>query len=418
MVSIKYSLFLLLLLVNIVCAKPVIDLWNSPISSSPLLYDAGSFVCSIQEKNSNVVIVFDQDLKALSEIRKAGYETIIVCLTTSQAESPLLYKLLTSNIKKYDLVLTDDQTLLSKFPYKCKPLRRYGGEKNSLSFLPILENAWPFLRPLFMPSTDCDLRPFLKPIQHVQIPSGIAGIDCIYVVNLAERPEKWKASQRLAKEHHLTVNRFDAINGWKLSSNPAAKEVTQFGTAYQKAPKCYLSWGGVGCYLSHLSILKDAYERGFNKIWIWEDDITFHASSSQIETILVKLDAIDPDWDIFYTDPNNRDATGRFRVGSHPIIPPIQLENKGQAYYNQIDRIDETLSRIRVRGGTYSMIFSKKGIKKMYEALHKIPILTPYDDTLHFVKDLREYAATAPLVTHVYSPQGGVPSDTWSPIKN
>lgn len=34
-----------------------------------------------------------------------------------------------------------------------------------------------------------------------------------------------------------------------------------------------LSRGAIGIVLSHLSILKDAYDRGFETIWVMEDDI-------------------------------------------------------------------------------------------------------------------------------------------------
>ncbi len=56
--------------------------------------------------------------------------------------------------------------------------------------------------------------------------------------------------------------------------------------------------------------------------------------------------------------------------------------------------------RIYYRGGTYSMIISQKGIAKIYHALKCLPITIPYDDMLHFIPGLREYACPRPIVTH------------------
>ena len=258
-----------------------------------------------------------------------------------------------------------------------------------------------FLISLF--GKEIDLSPFLRKIDTSLSPSNLPGIDCIYVVNLAERPGRWERMTELLSEAHLQGNRFDAINGWNLKNNKELRKQTRFGARYRKIPKSHLTWGGIGCFLSHLSVLKDAKERGFERIWILEDDIVIKKEPLCLPSILNELDTLDPEWDILYTDPNNFDAQGNYRIACEPLTPPYPLIRKDLAHYSKKEILNETLMRIYYRGGTYSMIISKKGIQQIYQALIHLPILIPYDDTLHFIEGIVEYASRFPIVTHSFS---------------
>ena len=56
----------------------------------------------------------------------------------------------------------------------------------------------------------------LKPIELSSSSSGLQGIDCIYVINLDERPTRWEHAKRCFQQEGLCPNRVSAINGWKI----------------------------------------------------------------------------------------------------------------------------------------------------------------------------------------------------------
>src|SRR5438105_4187754 len=67
-----------------------------------------------------------------------------------------------------------------------------------------------------------NLTPIIKHLRTIKketITSGLYFIDCIYVINLDERPGKWLSVKSQCDEIGLSINRFNAINGWKLSNS-------------------------------------------------------------------------------------------------------------------------------------------------------------------------------------------------------
>lgn len=147
-----------------------------------------------------------------------------------------------------------------------------------------------------------DLSPYLQEIEMVNRACGIKGIDAIYLINLKERPEKLERMQELVESLGLEVTLVSGINGWALPESTREKIVpvgSDFGT---KSGSRFLA-GQLGCFLSHISVWKDAYERGFEKIWVLEDDGEFWGNLSDLEPLLDTLSVLDPEWDILYTDP-------------------------------------------------------------------------------------------------------------------
>jgi GR25 family glycosyltransferase involved in LPS biosynthesis len=259
-------------------------------------------------------------------------------------------------------------------------------------------------------SDSVDLTPFLKRVDEAVQPCGFPGVDCIYVINLKERENRWKRMKNLLRDFNLKPTRFDAVNGWKASGNKALKKCTLFGPLSREYPEAWLTWGGVGCFLSHLSILKDAHEKKFERIWILEDDIEIFEDLKTVSSSLDFLDHFDPEWDVFYTDPNNIDQFGNYRTVSNPLGPPKPLIRKDDAYYNQKKIVNEDIMRIYYRGGTYSMLISRRGIEKIYRTLIFLPIIIPLDEMIHFIDGIREYAFRRPVVSYLYN--GGYGSNT------
>lgn len=211
----------------------------------------------------------------------------------------------------------------------------------------------------------------LTKIELSEIHSGIKSIDCIYVINLDERYERWERTQTLCKNNGLFVNRVSAINGWKLDDRTIRKLTI---------PCPQITRGAIGCLLSHLSILQHALTNDFQTIWVMEDDIDFLQSPHQIRPLLKELSEIDPDWDLFYTD---------IRIHWNYVIKPITQKNY----------ITNNLLRVGRRYGTHSLIISKKGMKKIFNYFSSKRFSTPIDIDIHSIPGIRKYSPAWHITT-------------------
>ena len=220
--------------------------------------------------------------------------------------------------------------------------------------------------------------------------SGLAPIECIYVINLDCRPDKWARMQKLSQKKGLKVNRVSAVNGWDLSEE-VLKELC--GPYPLHIPK-----GHVGCLLSHLSVINDAYQKGFELIWVLEDDIEFVQDLQQIPHLLTELSKADPDWDIFYTDPYSKNIEG-IRLESYAYHPRPDQQAFPIEHYLKRTNISDDIVQIGQRFGTYSMVISKKGIKKILDYFTHVYLWETLDGDIHFIPGIKEYSTRKEIVT-------------------
>lgn len=252
--------------------------------------------------------------------------------------------------------------------------------------LAVLCNVVLFAEESFPPFTD-----FLRDIEITEEKSGLEGVDCIYAINLAERPERWNALKGRFTEQGAFVNRVDAVNGWNI---PTQQRNELIDPRAFTSRILLLNGGEIGCLLSHISIYRDAILRDFDVIWACEDDIKFQGKIDRITSLLEELTLIDPDWDLLYTDS--------FMSGSGS-----QKYRPEQKPYTQMNQpISENLLQIHGRFGTHSMIFSKKGVYKAFAYFLFHSFWAPIDIDIHYA-DLREYAVRR-SITGIAS----YPSDT------
>ena len=172
----------------------------------------------------------------------------------------------------------------------------------------------------------------------------IRNIDFIYMINLDARPEKFESSLKQLLSYGITPYRFSAVNGWDLplevindvaltyepgmrTRNYGKKKL--FGTSYLpenegepahepihvpgKKYLCHcMSRGAVGIVLSHLSILQDAYDAGYQTIWVMEDDIRLIRNPHELSDLIPHLDLLvgKENWDILFTDQDTKNQQG------------------------------------------------------------------------------------------------------------
>lgn len=233
---------------------------------------------------------------------------------------------------------------------------------------------------------------------------SIEGVDFIYLINLDERPEKWQRSIHQLALYGIIPCRFPAVNGWKLSLDTINDVGLVFsrtmqggfmGTSYHRdgdfQPSheaiahegqtyfCHcLSRGAIGIFLSHLSILQDAWDSGYETIWIMEDDIDVCKDPSILSSLIQKLDACDRNWDILFTDRDIKGRDGRyvpnFWAGRRPDFFPVEPNR-----YDYRADISEDFFKVGSRSGAHSMIIRRCGISKLLQFCKAHQIFFPYD---------------------------------------
>lgn len=242
--------------------------------------------------------------------------------------------------------------------------------------------------PYFLLDFDAPIINHLKSFEINKSPSGIDLIDCIYVLNLEQRIEKWIRLEKLCKERNLNLNRFNAIDGRKLSR----KIRDELAGPYPAR----LNGGQIGCLLSHLSIIKNAYDNNFNNIWILEDDISFEGEVKNIPPLIKQLSEFDPDWDLFYTDAKCPIRILRPSFFLDPRPSQILLPHK---HYLEKKIINSNITKIHSRYGFYSVIISRKGMKKILDYFLHVYIWSALDIDIHYIDNLHQYSSSKNIVT-------------------
>ncbi len=251
-----------------------------------------------------------------------------------------------------------------------------------------------YLTPVISP-----LKNYLKAAEITENESGVPYIDCIYVINLDHREDRWNRLLPLFEKMGVKANRFSAVLGRNIT--PAQKH-EMFGPYPIR-----LTGPEIGVILSYVSIVNDAYERGFNRVWIMEDDVEFLEEAGILPRFIENLTAIDKDWDVLYTDTNCRNPyDGYYYPDSWKPRPEQTL----LPFHIQTQRIPvgSDLERMGTRYGMTSVILSRSGLEKIYNYFQHIYLWCPIDWDIHYIPNIREYGITRDAITNA---RNGLGSD-------
>jgi GR25 family glycosyltransferase involved in LPS biosynthesis len=262
-------------------------------------------------------------------------------------------------------------------------------------------------------------------------------IDFIYMINLDQRPEKFKSCTDQLHRYSIYPYRFSAVNGWELTVEQITDMGVTFvpgmeggfwGTSYlpgtnlepthgliQNYGQTYfchcMSRGAIGIVLSHLSILQDAYDSGYSTIWVMEDDIQVIQNPKKLPSIIRDLDnKVGHDkWDILFTDQDTKNAHGNYvpckSAAKRPNFHPLSKD-----HYRKHELVADRFIRKGARYGAYSMIVRRSGMKKILDFMKSHKIFLPYDMEFHLPKDIRMYSVKDAIVstqTKAISDNGG-----------
>lgn len=287
-------------------------------------------------------------------------------------------------------------------------------------------------------SLNAGIEKYFHKIENKSDHHKMENIDFIYMINLDKRPEKYQRSMEELTPYDIYPYRFSAVNGWELPFeamddlgiqyqpgmlNAIAtvfrhvndKEYISYEVMKEEGVTYYchsLSRGAIGCFLSHLSILQDAYDSGYQTIWIIEDDIRSVSNPLELSSLVAKLDNLVADWDVLFTDMEIKSAQG-LPVPCAVIRPKPNFQVQPLDYYSHREYIGDFI-KIGMRFGSHSMIVRRSGMKKILDYVKEYKIYFPYDIEYFLAPGIKLYTVNRDIVTNLV----GAPSDNGSSTYN
>lgn len=252
------------------------------------------------------------------------------------------------------------------------------------------------------------------------------------MINLDQRKDRWEKMERELLPYGIVPERFPGIYGWLLPpsvlndiglkfkegmwSGKGQRHVLHFPEELNGAPQyvilgphffgktCFFgsAKGPIGCTLSHLSVLNDAYQSGYETIWVLEDDICVRKNPHVLSDLIDELDGLASDWDMLYTsndrliinpnDPIDIQIPFLWR----PDMPFFDLET-----FAEYEEVGDQFLKIHSRHCTNSILYRRSGIKKILDFYRAHQIFLPIDVELSFVPDLQMYILKETVVNYL-----------------
>ena len=259
-------------------------------------------------------------------------------------------------------------------------------------------------------------------------------IDFIYMINLDERPQKYALSKQYLEKYGINPYRFSAVNGWTLS----LEAINDVGVKYQPGmtpllattypdlgeggkkvqsheymkpgEKTYfvhcIALGAIGCSLSHISILQDAYDSGYETIWVMEDDIEVLEDPHRLSDLIDELDVLVgyDNWDMLFTDRDYRTGVGQYLPAYGAAKRPDMDCSPQHRYsdpFTKTIQVNDHFRKVAARFGTASMIIRRSGIIKLLEFWKTRNIYLPCDLENYLAPGIQRYGLTFDLVTNM-----------------
>lgn len=274
------------------------------------------------------------------------------------------------------------------------------------------------------------LEDYFKPAIEKDPVASMANIDYIYMINLDQRPEKWQESLEQLAPYGIVPHRFSAVNGWELTG----AAINQLGLIYEpwmavkmqpglwgtyyiadselepnhevisvpgRTYFCHcMARGTIGICLSHLSVLQDAYDSGYQTVWIMEDDIQVIRNPVELSCIVGELDrAVGVQgWDILFTDQDTKDSSGQYvPCRGHAFRPDFSPVNPER--FAQRGNVNRYFQQLGARFGAYSYIIRREGMAKILNHFKTNKIFLPYDMEFYLPADIKLFCVQDDVVS-------------------
>jgi GR25 family glycosyltransferase involved in LPS biosynthesis len=294
-------------------------------------------------------------------------------------------------------------------------------------------NKFFFIKLLLMGCLCAEIPDHFKPCPNKLDIHKIDEIDFIYLINLDKRPDRLEESNRRLNLYGIYPYRFSAVNGWELPIEVINDVGVKYepwmkggmmGTYYYLDEKRQIqhahevisvpgrtyfghcvALGPIAIVLSHLSILQDAYDCGYQTIWVMEDDVEVIRDPKVIPELIRALDGLvgKEGWDILFTDRDMRQRNGDYNpcywAASRPNFTPWDPNA-----FARRSAISHQFQKVGARWGAHSMIIRRCGMKKILDFIKIYRIFLPYDMDYIFPYDeegdIRMYTVFEDIVSN------------------
>ena len=127
------------------------------------------------------------------------------------------------------------------------------------------------------------------------------GTDQVYLINLDRRPDRMENMKAILDELQIKYKRVNAVDG-KVDVNPeymkrnGIEMMSDFSEPYHGRA---LTYGEIGCFMSHYNIWKDVIDNNFKEIIVFEDDVRFEPFfRHKLHSVRQELEKMD--WDLVF----------------------------------------------------------------------------------------------------------------------
>jgi len=271
-----------------------------------------------------------------------------------------------------------------------------------------------------------------KKMEHKKGCIAPRNIDYVYAINLDQRPERWNRTTRDLAAYAIFPERFSGIYGWTIPVEVLNDICLKFKRGMTQGKEwvmvyppekrgepdfiwlspshygkgCFSGWtvkGTIGCSLSHLSVLKDAYDSGYETVWVLEDDVVIHQDPHLLSDRIEELDQLTgkEGWDVLYTDLDylvvdpSRPLEEQIPHMWRPDMPDLDIRFLAQ----HVDLGDKFM-KIGSRFRAHSILYRRSGIRKILEFYRERNNFLPYDQELALIPGIRTYVLKDSIVSY------------------
>lgn len=128
------------------------------------------------------------------------------------------------------------------------------------------------------------------------------GFDNVYMINLERRPDRYIQMDTKLKMLGIEYEHFHAVDAKKMNESYldelGVKMLDGYVDPFRDRP---LTYGEIGCFLSHYFIWKDIVDKKYNEVVVFEDDVRFEANFLEgLNKVKDDIETNDLDWDLIY----------------------------------------------------------------------------------------------------------------------
>eukprot|EP00118_Oscarella_pearsei_P002938 m.12289 g.12289 ORF g.12289 m.12289 type:complete len:400 (+) comp23974_c0_seq1:521-1720(+) len=153
------------------------------------------------------------------------------------------------------------------------------------------------------------------------------GLDKIYLVNLEHRKDRrMRMEAALAHLNIQGASFVEAVNGKSLEDDDLDEYGISMLPGYaDPINDRALTWGEIGCFLSHFNIWAEVLSLGLKEVLVLEDDIYFEPNFREaISGLLREVDQLNLDWDLIYLGRKKLFRERETAVeGSEYLVKPV-----------------------------------------------------------------------------------------------